>query len=828
MKIRSLYLKNFQSYDDEYILFPEGTTFISGNIGTGKSTILRGIFAGLFQNNAKNVMPDIESLDELVQFGKDEAFIEIVFEIGGENYTIEWKLGTDGSGDSRSAYTRSCKITSSSLKRDITGVRDVQEAIENDIICMDADSFVNSVYVQQKELQRLLNADKSTRKKILDGLLGLDSIDGYIDRMKNARPAATRLRDDAEAKESELEQQIQNKPEKKELNSDIKDLKKGISSFENSKEDFTEKLEHLKDEKSSVDKKIEEYEELKELLETKKEELSEKKQQLKDTKSKKTEHTKTLSNLEDEVNDLKEKYEDVSESEKEKLEENIRDTDKVLTQKQSELKNKKERLEEIDIPEVTSEDISEKQKKIDELKEEVPDESIDKIIEDLRDEKEELSNKLSAIKAEYKSKIKNTKSRIKEYGQIQENGICPMCNQEVPEDHNHDKSDIKEDLKLLKEEREQKVAELNEKIVDLNTGITQSKKTKQKVEKIEILGDKLESMEDEFEQKTDLIEKKEHLITNIEDLEDIITDKEDTLEDLEKQKESIKQHFEWKNQIETKEREIESLKKDIKWFDEDISRITKEKQKLLKEIKNLQTDVNFDELKEKSQNFERYINVMNDKIESVVDEITRKREKIADLKSTLKQIEELEERKQEVIKQKNWAHDIRGETETMIEVYDRVKDEMRKENIALLNKYTNEIFTELYKDENFSRIDIGDEYEIRMIRSSGHTMKPNLASGGESAILNLALRAAVYRLVSEKESRIGQLPPFILDEPTQGMDTNHIRQLENLIYKIREWDVSQIFMVSHQGILTDVAENEISVTIDGSEGNSSTEISTGI
>ena len=67
------------------------------------------------------------------------------------------------------------------------------------IIGMDAESFVNSVYVQQGDITRLIHADTETRREILDGLLGLHHVDDLVDRMDAVRLEYGKAERDAKA-----------------------------------------------------------------------------------------------------------------------------------------------------------------------------------------------------------------------------------------------------------------------------------------------------------------------------------------------------------------------------------------------------------------------------------------------------------------------------------------------------------------------------------------------------------------------------------------------------------------------------------------------------
>jgi len=113
-------------------------------------------------------------------------------------------------------------------------------------------------------------------------------------------------------------------------------------------------------------------------------------------------------------------------------------------------------------------------------------------------------------------------------------------------------------------------------------------------------------------------------------------------------------------------------------------------------------------------------------------------------------------------------------------VYESTKSDLREQYLAYINEYTNDIFKEIYKNSSYQQVIIEEtyddrrdsyEYDIRLLRDDGTTEDPSNASGGERAIVNLALRAGIYKLIAELHGgNRGQLPPFILDEPTTFLD----------------------------------------------------------
>jgi DNA repair exonuclease SbcCD ATPase subunit len=83
MKIKALTLQNIRSYEDQTVEFPDGTILIRGDNGAGKTSLLMGIFGGLFLSKIRNVGTNDFNLDDLVRRGEDKGTVELVFEIDG-------------------------------------------------------------------------------------------------------------------------------------------------------------------------------------------------------------------------------------------------------------------------------------------------------------------------------------------------------------------------------------------------------------------------------------------------------------------------------------------------------------------------------------------------------------------------------------------------------------------------------------------------------------------------------------------------------------------------------------------------------------------------
>ena len=86
MKIKKIILDNIRSYEHQEIDLPDGSTLLSGDIGSGKTTVLLAIEFALF-----GLQPGQKG-SGLLRNGKKEGSIKMTFEIEGKEVTIERTL----------------------------------------------------------------------------------------------------------------------------------------------------------------------------------------------------------------------------------------------------------------------------------------------------------------------------------------------------------------------------------------------------------------------------------------------------------------------------------------------------------------------------------------------------------------------------------------------------------------------------------------------------------------------------------------------------------------------------------------------------------------
>ncbi|MDR2943855.1 MAG: hypothetical protein LBU81_02010, partial [Methanosarcinales archaeon] len=197
---------------------------------------------------------------------------------------------------------------------------------------------------------------------------------------------------------------------------------------------------------------------------------------------------------------------------------------------------------------------------------------------------------------------------------------------------------------------------------------------------------------------------------------------------------------------------------------------------------------------------------------------TKIQEEIGRIKNEISMLSD-HEKEEEILRNKLHFLSFVSEDVTVLEeMYLRIRSDMRMKNIEALDRLLNEMFDVIYSNNSYSHLELDSDYNLKVHEKDGSVLEPKQLSGGERAIFNLALRCAIYRLLSlgfgENSKGKTSLPPLIFDEPTVFLDSGHIRRLIKLIEHMREDGVGQIIVVSHDDSLIDSADVNFKVVKD--------------
>src|SRR3989338_218134 len=509
MILKSLKLANIRSYTSEVITFPEGSVLLSGDIGSGKSTILLAIEFALF-----GFMRSTLTGDTLLRNGKHEGSVELHFKANEKNIIIKRVLRRGSSVKQESGY-----IIIDDVKTDCTTLELKARVLEilgysEDMLTKTKDLIYRyTVYTPQEETKKILLDSKENR---LETLRRVFNIDKYRKIRTNILIILKKLK----LKRANYEGQLTTLPEKqagkKEYIFQMKEIEKQceelIPQFSLLKDSLQEKKEFLNIEKKK-----------KEMLQNYKQELSIEEIKIKNLLSFKENNSLEIEQAEKKMLVFKEKLKtlvvekpsersyDTVEAELESLEKNIKEFQEKKIKNVQELHFNARRLKdfrgEVDQKSIQLTGVELKKKSISRLS------SICLSIEKVKKEFQILEKNITATSGytkEHEITIDNAE-RIKQ--KIIQLNKCPTCFQVVGEEHKHEiyKTKDKEihdataQLATLKQNRRNTEVEAEEK----RKVIDELEKEEKDLDRMSLEIKSLEYVQKEVLNKQKIIEKLE-------------------------------------------------------------------------------------------------------------------------------------------------------------------------------------------------------------------------------------------------------------------------------------------------------------------------------
>ncbi|MEK6809016.1 MAG: SMC family ATPase [Nanoarchaeota archaeon] len=171
MIIKSLKLQNIRSYNYQEISFPIGTTLLSGDIGSGKSTIFLAIEFALF-----GLRRTYLTGTSLLRHGKNLGYVELNFDIDGKNISLKRTLRRARDEVNQSdGY-----IVIDGIKKNCSPVELRYEVFNllgypKELLTKGKDLVYRyTVYTPQEEMKQILAEERDARLDILRRIFNID------------------------------------------------------------------------------------------------------------------------------------------------------------------------------------------------------------------------------------------------------------------------------------------------------------------------------------------------------------------------------------------------------------------------------------------------------------------------------------------------------------------------------------------------------------------------------------------------------------------------------------------------------------------------------
>ena len=209
-----------------------------------------------------------------------------------------------------------------------------------------------------------------------------------------------------------------------------------------------------------------------------------------------------------------------------------------------------------------------------------------------------------------------------------------------------------------------------------------------------------------------------------------------------------------------------------------------------------------------------YLEKVEPKLADLNDRRDEIRDGLATARDEIERLEALRDETDRLAERVAALESLHDEAEQLESLYGDLRSDLRRRNVATLERMLNETFSLVYENDAYARIELDDDYDLAVVQKNGERLAPDQLSGGERALFNLSLRCAIYRLLAEGIDGAAPMPPLILDEPTVFLDSGHVSKLVDLVEEMRDLGVAQTVIVSHDEELVGAADALVTVEKD--------------
>jgi len=255
MIIKYVKLENIRSYLNQTIDFPHGSVLLSGDIGSGKSTILLAIEFALF-----GIMRSLSG-SSLLRNGKTKGSVELNFTLDDKNIIIKRTLKRQG-GDVRQdsgfiiINNKKTEATAVELKSKILDLLGYPRELVTKTKSL---IYRYTVYTPQEEMKQILVDDKDYR---LDTLRRVFQIDKYKRIRENTLILTTEIRERMKEFNGMIINLEEKKKQKKEKDTELKNVMIKIEDVKPKIEAAESIVKGKKESRNQLEKEIDELNDL--------------------------------------------------------------------------------------------------------------------------------------------------------------------------------------------------------------------------------------------------------------------------------------------------------------------------------------------------------------------------------------------------------------------------------------------------------------------------------------------------------------------------------------------------------------------------------------
>jgi exonuclease SbcC len=680
------------------------------------------------------------SLADVLRIGADVGSVQLRFCYGPQRYISQMALRRRA--DNVISEKEDCRLSRDDGEQWV-GVENVSQAVE-ELFGMNRDDFTNCVYVRQGEIDRLIRAGEEERRRMIDRLLRLEQLDRYAQRAREgARRALNRRFELLRRLSQEFKQQLQH------LESQNLERARGV---------LEEKIRVQQGEIQELEKKISQAQEVQHIYQEKLRRIEEQNREIKGRQEESAQKEQQLQDAERKEQKLSKEREDLMQLYKQRESQLATRLLHLKLPKEAIIKslNRASNWEGIEaLPDEFAQVIRRQEELHAQLQERQAQRT--QSLERISAERDSL---LTSI-VQRETQAKNLTRELEEMQSLLQQGICPTCKQPVHEG-------------TLAPSFDEKAAILKKLSKDLQV----------QQEKLQSLESQIETRKKEDEKAIrNLNEEFKALQTRRAQLDELKVLALDLLK--------IKEQGQEKKKARTEAMEsIEALREEHARIRDKIAQL----QKKLGDVSELQV---------KSQQVKDLLQQLAEKKAGLQSAIEQRIEERGKIDTQLEQLKQYQESLTETEREHATMGRLQAELEQLTQFYGALKRELRTRNIKALELYFNQFFRLMDSGASYRGVRVSEDYDIAVELKNGSTIRPDLLSGGERALINIALRSAIHEVLAQASIRM----PLILDEPTIYLDRERVKRLQFLLEELGG-RIGQVIVVSHELGLVEGADHE--------------------
>jgi len=222
VNLETVNFKHLSGASGEFSLeFGEGVIGIRGPNESGKSSIMQAVFFAL----TGQPLEGGREIGHYVRYGASRAVVRLEFEVGGRRYLAERVIKRkkdDPEKGTSDAFLY--EVMREQLVKISSGVREVTERVSQLLGGLGAEELRSTVFIIQKDLDRLREKGTKERKELIDSLIGRESFDKAKERLNEMK--------------KELEGTPQRKGRIEKAREELKELERELEEYKKVREEL--------------------------------------------------------------------------------------------------------------------------------------------------------------------------------------------------------------------------------------------------------------------------------------------------------------------------------------------------------------------------------------------------------------------------------------------------------------------------------------------------------------------------------------------------------------------------------------------------------------